>query len=178
MNKCPNLDWKRHKNIPVKLILRPSGFSREAVNKPIPHNLQNTTTAYLKCKCKCIFHWIPGKDPFRKSVFKYRLREWISIYLKLLYGSIHSSRVATFFTSTCLFSSRGRLFPFISNFSIGSLSEIPWESGIRTRFSFRNLWRKKRKSCRNFCEVHSEVNSSDLVTLYLLAGSGICAFQV
>ena len=119
----------------------------------------------------CIFHWIPGKDPFRKSVFKYRLREWISIYLKLLYGSIHSSRVATFFTSTCLFSSRGRLFPFISNFSMGSLSEIPWESGIRTRFSFRNLWRKKRKSCRNFCEVHSEVKSSDLVTLYLL---GLC----
>ena len=88
-----------------------------------------------------------------KPALKYRLRERMCIYLKLLYGSFHSSLVASSFSSTCIFSSRSRLFSFIINVSIGNLSEIPWESGIRTRFSFRNLGRKKRKSCRKFWKV-------------------------
>ena len=88
-----------------------------------------------------------------KPALKCRLRERMCIYLKLLYGSFHSSLVASSFSSTCIFSSRSRLFSFIINVSIGNLSEILWESGIRTRFSFRNLGRKKRKSCRNFWKV-------------------------
>ena len=90
--------------------------------------------------------------------------------LKLLYGSFHSSLVARSFSSTCLFSSRSRLLSFIRDVGVGNLSEIPWEAGLQTRFSFRNLWRKKRKSCRNFCrEFKREVKSSDHVTLYLFA---------
>ena len=130
------------------IYFAPSRFSWKAANKPI--------VKYNNCISKmqtCIFHWNTWQRFFRKRALKYRFGEWISVYLKLLYGSSHSSLVASSFTSTCIFSSRSRLFSFISNVSIGNLSEIPWESGIRTRFSFRNLWRKKRKSCRNFCEV-------------------------
>ena len=89
--------------------------------------------------------------------------------LKLLYGSFHSSLVASSFSSTCLFSSRSRLLSFIRDVGVGNLSEIPWEAGLQTRFSFRNLWRKKRKSCRNFCEFKREVKSSDIMTVYLFA---------
>ena len=35
--------------------------------------------------------------------------------------------------------------------------------------SRRNLWKRKRKSCRDFCEFIREVKSSDLMTLYLFA---------
>ena len=90
--------------------------------------------------------------------------------LKLLYGSFHSSLVARSFSSTCLFSSRNRLLSFIRDVGVGNLSEIPRESGLPTRFSFRNLWRKKRNlSCRNFCEFKREVKSSDIMTVYLFA---------
>ena len=89
--------------------------------------------------------------------------------LKLLYGSFHSSLVASSFSSTCLFSSRSRLLSFIWDAGIANLSEIPRASGLRTRVSFRNLWRKKRKSCRNFYEFKREVKSSDLMIVYLLA---------
>ena len=89
--------------------------------------------------------------------------------LKLLYGSFHSSLVASSFSSTCVFSSRSRLLSFIRDVGVGNLSELPWEAGLQTRFSFRNLWRKKRKSCRNFCEFKREVKSSDILTVYLFA---------
>ena len=66
--------------------------------------------------------------------------------------SFHSSPVASSFSSTCLFSSRGRLFSFIwGDVSIGSLSDIPWQTGMRTRLLFWKLWRKERKGCINFC---------------------------
>ena len=89
--------------------------------------------------------------------------------LKLLYGSFHSPLVASSFCSRYLFSSWSRLLSFIWDVGIGNLSDIPRESGLRTRFSFRNLWRKKRKSCRNFYEFKREVKSSDLMIVYLLA---------
>ena len=51
----------------------------------------------------------------------------------------------------------------------GNPSEIPRKSGLRTRFSFRSLWKKKRKSCGDYCEFIREVKSSDLTTVYLFA---------
>ena len=91
-------------------------------------------------------------------------------HLKLLYGSFHSSLVASSFSSTYLFSSRNRLLSFIWDVGIGNLSEIPSrESGLRTQCLLRNLWRKKRKSCRNFCEFKRDVKSSDLMNVYLFA---------
>ena len=89
--------------------------------------------------------------------------------LKFLYGSFHSSLVASSFSSTYLFSSRRRLLSFMWDVGKGNPSEIPSKSGLRTRFSFLNLRKKKRKSCRDFCEFIQEVKSSNLTTVYLFA---------
>ena len=95
-----------------------------------------------------------ARDPFTKSAFKCRLEKMdvCVLYLNLLYRSFHSSLLSSSFSSTCMFSSKGTLLSFIWNVAIGNLSEVHWESDIRKRFSFRNLWRKEGKSCRNSCE--------------------------